>query len=78
MRLLQGVSTGGDAKVMPLITLEAIADSIVSAGLATAAEVTAAIEDLRAFTTDPGTLVSDPRIFQIWARRGTDASTAVS
>ena len=78
MRLLQGVSTGGDAKVMPLLTLEAIADSIVSSGLATAAEVTAAIGSLRAFTTRPDTLISDPRIFQVWAWRGTDDSTAVS
>ncbi|HKA50267.1 MAG TPA: class I SAM-dependent methyltransferase [Candidatus Dormibacteraeota bacterium] len=72
VRLLQAVNTGGDAKAMPLLTLEAIADSIVSAGLATADEVTAAIEDLRAFTTRPDTLVSDPRIFQVWARRGAD------
>jgi len=77
VRLLQGVSTGGDAKAMPLLTLEAIADSIVSAGLATADEVTAAIENLRAFTADPDTLVSDPRIFQVWARRGVYSTPAV-
>jgi ubiquinone/menaquinone biosynthesis C-methylase UbiE len=76
VRLLQGVNAGGDAKVMPLLTLEAIADSILSAGLATAGEVTAAIEDLRAFTTDPDTLISDPRIFQLWARRGTGDAAA--
>ena len=70
-RLLQGVNADGDAKVMPLLTLEAIADAVVSSGLATAAEVTAAIENLRAFTTRPDTLISDPRIFQVWARRGT-------
>jgi ubiquinone/menaquinone biosynthesis C-methylase UbiE len=77
MRLLQGVSTDGDAKVMPLLTLEAIADSIVGAGLATADEVTAAIEDLRAFTFRSDTFISDPRIFQVWARRSTDDVTAV-
>jgi ubiquinone/menaquinone biosynthesis C-methylase UbiE len=78
MRLLQGVSADGDAKAMPLLTLEAIADSIVSSRLASAAQVTAAIENLRAFTTRPDTLISDPRIFQVWARRGTDDATAVS
>jgi ubiquinone/menaquinone biosynthesis C-methylase UbiE len=77
MRLLQGVNAGGDAKAMPLLTLYAIADAIVSSGLAAAAEVTAAIENLRAFTTDPDTLISDPRIFQVWARRGTGDATAV-
>lgn len=70
MRLLQGINADGDAKAMPLLTLEAIADWIVSSGLASAAEVTAAIEDLRAFTTDPDTVISDPRIFQVWALRG--------
>ncbi len=59
----------GHAKVMPLLTLEAIADSIVSAGLASASEVASAIEDLAAFTADPGTTIADPRIFQVWARR---------
>lgn len=76
VRLLQEVNASGDAKAMPLLTLEAIADSIVSSGLATADEVTAAAQSLRAFTTDPDTLISDPRIFQVWARRGTgDAAT---
>jgi trans-aconitate 2-methyltransferase len=76
VRLLQAVNASGDAKVMPLLTLEAIADSIVSSALATAGEVAAAIEDLRAFTTDPDTLISDPRIFQVWARHGTGAAAA--
>ena len=76
MRLLQQVNADGDAKAMPLLTLEAIADSIVHAGLATAGEVTAAIEDLRAFTTRPETLISDPRIFQVWARRGSHDAAA--
>ena len=76
VRLLQGVNAGGDAKAMPLLTLEAIADSIVRSGLATAGEVTAATEDLRAFTTRPDTLISDPRIFQVWARRGPDDAAA--
>ena len=76
VRLLRGVNAGGDAKVMPLLTLEAIADSIAGSGLATASEVSAAIEDLRAFTTHPDTLISDPRIFQVWARRGTGGAAA--
>ena len=76
VRLLQGVNAGGDAKAMPLLTLEAIADSIVGSGLATAGEVTAAAQSLRAFTTDPDTLISDPSIFQVWARRGTGDAAA--
>ena len=69
MRMLQRVSAGGDAKMMPLLTLQAIAESIVRAGPADADEVASAIEDLAAFTADPGTTIADPRIFQVWARR---------
>jgi ubiquinone/menaquinone biosynthesis C-methylase UbiE len=68
-RMQQEFNGEGDAKVMPLLTLEAIAESIVSAGLADADEVASAIEDLAAFTADPGTTIADPRIFRIWARR---------
>jgi len=68
-RMLQEFSAEGDAKAMPLLTLEAIADSIVGAGLADADEVASAIEEMAAFTADPGTTISDPRIFQVWARR---------
>jgi hypothetical protein len=41
----------------------------LSARLASAGQVAAAIEDLAAFTADPGTTIADPRIFQVWAQR---------
>jgi ubiquinone/menaquinone biosynthesis C-methylase UbiE len=70
MRMLQEINADGDAKLMPLLTLEAIEDSVVSAGLADRGQVARAIKDLAAFTADPGTTIADPRIFQVWARRG--------
>ena len=75
MRMQQGINAAGDAKVMPLLTLEAIAGSVVGAGLASAGEVASAIEDLAAFTADPETTIADPRIFQVWARRGAGDAT---
>src|SRR5262249_5306757 len=51
---------------------------LASRGLATADEVTAAIEALRAFTVRPDPVISDPRIFQVWARRGADDAATVS
>ena len=39
----------------------------MSAALASADEVTAAIENLAAFTAAPDTIVSGPRILQVWA-----------
>ena len=71
----QGINAAGDAKVMPLLTLEAIAGSVVGAGLASAGEVASAIEDSAAFTADPETTIADPRIFQVWARRGAGDAT---
>jgi hypothetical protein len=49
--------------------LRGTAESLVSAGLASAEEVAAAIEDLAAFTAAPDTVASGARIFQVWARR---------
>ena len=48
---------------------EASADAIVSAGVATPDQVTAALDSLRRFTDDPRTLICGPRVFQLWSRR---------
>ena len=69
LRIVQGAGATGESKQMPLLTLEAIADSIVAAGLASPDEVAAAIADLAAFTSTEGTLLAEPRVFQLWARR---------
>jgi hypothetical protein len=50
-------------------TLEATAKAIVAEGLASEDEVRSAIASLSEFTNDPGTVIGDPRIFQVWARR---------
>jgi hypothetical protein len=41
----------------------------VAAGLAAADEVAAAIADMTAFAGTTGSLVDDPRTFQVWATR---------
>ena len=69
VRLVQGFGATPDGKALTVSTLEAAADAIVTAGLATAEEVAAAIADLAAFAADPATVVSEPRVFQLWARR---------
>lgn len=69
LRLTQRIGTAGDTKELAVSTLEASADAIVAAGLATAEETAAAITELAAFAADPRSLVGDPRIFQLWARR---------
>jgi ubiquinone/menaquinone biosynthesis C-methylase UbiE len=69
LTLRQGHGFEGDTKFLAVSTLDAIADAIVSEGLANRGEVDAAIADLAAFTEQPDTLIGDPRTFQIWTRR---------
>jgi hypothetical protein len=69
LHVAQGADAKGEAKSVILLTLRGTAESLVSAGLASAEEVAAAIESLAAFTAAPDTVVSGARIFQVWARR---------
>jgi SAM-dependent methyltransferase len=69
MNLLQHSSITGEVKTLPLSTLEATAGAIVAEGIATEAEVAAAVASLAEFARDPRTIVCGPSIFQVWARR---------
>jgi ubiquinone/menaquinone biosynthesis C-methylase UbiE len=64
------VWTEGEGKTLAWSTLDATAEAIVSEGIAARDEVAAALDDLERFTEDPGTLISGPRVFQAWSRRG--------
>jgi len=66
---VQPVYLDGEAKHIHRITLDNIAPALTAAGLATDAELEALTRALDAFLTRPDTLVSTPRIFQVWARR---------
>jgi ubiquinone/menaquinone biosynthesis C-methylase UbiE len=59
----------GKAKRIHQITLENISPAVVSAGLATEAEIKALFSELDNFVQNPQTIVSFPRIFQVWAYR---------
>jgi hypothetical protein len=52
-----------------LSTLEATADAIRTEGIASDDELRAAIASLAAHTAEAGTLVAEPRVFQLWSRR---------
>lgn len=69
LKLAQTVHDAGEAKTLAVVTLAATADAIVAENLASEDEVNVALASLAAFTDDPNTLVSDPRIFQLWCRR---------
>jgi len=68
IKLVQPVHRG-EAKTLAWSTLDATADAIVSEGIATRDQITAALGSLRGFTDDPSTLICGPRVFQLWSRR---------
>lgn len=69
VKLVQRVDAMGGEKPMPLLTLEASAQSMIDGGLATPESIQSAIASLAAFTDDPTTIMSSPRIYQVWAHR---------
>jgi SAM-dependent methyltransferase len=66
---VQPVYLDGEAKQIHRITLDNIAPAVTAAGFATEAELEALSGALDAFLGRSDTLVSTPRIFEVWARR---------
>ena len=64
--LVQPVFMTGIGKQLAPLTFEFIIDSLVADGLASEANLRAELAALEAFTNDPRTLISLPRIFQAW------------
>jgi hypothetical protein len=69
VRVVQPVALEGEAKEIAPLTLAAIADAVVAAGLASDDEVADLVSELVEFAADPRTLLSLPRVFQVWGRR---------
>lgn len=59
----------GEHKRLVLVTLENIRAAVLSEGLASTGDFEATVEGLAAFTADPTTLISLPRMFQCWGVR---------
>jgi ubiquinone/menaquinone biosynthesis C-methylase UbiE len=59
----------GEAKHIHQITLENIAPALVAAGLSSEADIDALFAELDAFARNPETIVTFPRMFQVWAHR---------
>jgi len=61
---------GGPIKQMAALTLEAIAEPVVEAGLAARTEIEAALAELWVAAEDPSVFMSLPRVGQVVARKG--------
>jgi len=69
INVIQPTFASGEGKQIPVLTLINIADSILAEQLATEAELQSTVDNLTRFTDDPRTLISLPRVFQVWGRR---------
>jgi SAM-dependent methyltransferase len=69
INVIQPTFASGEGKQIPVLTLINIVDSILAEKLATEAELQSIVDDLTRFTDDPRTLLSLPRVFQVWGRR---------
>ena len=69
VNVVQPTFASGEGKQIAVLTLINIADSLLDEKLVTVPELQSAIDDLTRFTDGPRTLVSLPRVFQLWGRR---------
>lgn len=69
MNVAQPAGTRGDVKLISPITMENISEAVVSSGLASAQEATRIVEQLYAEARDEHTVLSTPRIVQVWGRK---------
>jgi len=67
LRVVLPTFRSGEGKQIALLTLSAIQEAVVATGLADLAEVQRLLADLKRFTEDQRTIMSLPRIFQVWA-----------
>jgi predicted O-methyltransferase YrrM len=67
--VVQRVDLTGEAKTMPMLTVQATAAAMLDAGIATEEEIAAAVDQLRVFAADDSALHGSPRLFQAWTRR---------
>lgn len=59
----------GEGKQMARVTMEHIRESVLSAGLASGEEVDGILAELDDFASRPLTMISLPRVFQVWGKR---------
>jgi SAM-dependent methyltransferase len=69
LAVVQPAFEQGEGKRVPQVTMEHVRGAVVGAGVATDADLDAVVAELDRFASDPDTILSLPRIFQVWGRR---------
>jgi SAM-dependent methyltransferase len=70
VQVIQPVFQEGPGKHIAHISLERTTQALTSAGIATDEEVAEIVAELAAFAERPDSIMSPPRIFQVWGVRG--------
>lgn len=69
LEVIQPSYRQGPGKQIAALTMEHIREAVVGAGLASDEEIGDIIADINSFAIDPRTVLSLPRIFQVWGKR---------
>ena len=67
--VIQPAHMYGEGKLMAPLTMARISDALIAESLATEDEVEQILIELNHAAADPGTVMSLPRIFQVWGKR---------
>jgi ubiquinone/menaquinone biosynthesis C-methylase UbiE len=70
LEVVQPTYRRGAGKRIAQVTMEHIREAVVTVGLASEGEVDAVIAELDRFARNPRTILSLPRIFQVWGCKG--------
>jgi len=69
LEVIQPTYRQGPGKQIAAVTMEHIREAVVGAGLAGNEEINAVVAELVSFASDPRTMMSFPRIFQVWGKK---------
>jgi predicted O-methyltransferase YrrM len=69
LEVIQPTYRDGAGKQIAAVTIEHIREALVGAGLATNEEINVIGVELDSFARNPRTMMSVPRIFQVWGKR---------
>ena len=72
INVVQPTHIEGEGKLMASITMERISGAVISEKLVTKDEVQQIVSELNNAAADFQTVMSLPRVFQVWGKRGTD------
>jgi hypothetical protein len=67
--VIQPAHIRGEGKLMAPLTMSRISDALIAENLATENDVQRILRELNRIAADSETLVSLPRIFQVWGKR---------